>query len=214
LHHLARVVCYSGGRNLDNLVVGDGRPTSVGVSPPQALARYAGKALTRKRLPTSVGVSPSTSIPANLATRKHIPTSVGVSPPYYPTITPQHPTLANTSPLRWGFLLPNGCRCQLRIILAKHTHFGGGFSFPRPMPRWYPPHQAKHTPLRWGFLRQLSSASHHGESPRNHLPTSVGVFLNGRSCQSSRSAHYPLQWASFQPVPILYPTPVGVFALA
>jgi len=55
--------------------------------------------------PTSVGVSPDLDAAARLEVlpRKHLPTPVGVSPA---TSWPPNGsfTLANTSPLRWGFL--------------------------------------------------------------------------------------------------------------
>ena len=100
------VVCYSGGRNLDNLV-GDGGPTSVGVSP--------------------ISTSPLPPLAALASTSPLWWGFLHVSGSRHGTIK----ALAKHTSLRWGFFRHHLRLGQsLRLASQSTPHCGGGFSGP------------------------------------------------------------------------------------
>jgi len=112
----------------------------------------------------------------------------------------------------WSTAIDND---QAMPISQSRPHLGGGFSvcgvsWWMVCLTWL----ANTSPLRWGFLHWVSHTCLALAMPRKHLPTSVGVILALTSPSWTRVSLSPPSWASFQPVPILYPTTVEVFALA
>jgi hypothetical protein len=192
---LARVVCYSGGRNLDNLVVGDGGSHFGGGFSAPGTCPICGKSFDSQVPPHfGGGFSSRPAMEAAMAPRKHLPTSVGVSlraPPWKPRWL-----LAKHTPLRWGFLGP------------AYGLAGDGLANTSPL-RWgliYGHRQrsghaylAKQAPPRWGFLG-LWRVVVDGlpNVTRKHLPTSVGVSPLGKPYLLSLTRHLantsPLWW--------------------
>jgi len=141
--------CYHGEQDIDNLVVSDGGSHSGGG---ESRMRSRHPAMTsRKHLPTSVGVSP---------VQLYLHLCGGFSYPAGPIGYPGGPCLANTSPLRWGFLQK---RIPISLSLSRN-HLPTSVGVSRPPPTNIQPALAKHTPHAWGFLLEL-----------HHPPTPVGV---------------------------------------
>jgi hypothetical protein len=173
-------------------------------------------------------------------TRKHLPTPVGVSPTCRAAAAGSV-GLAKHTPLRWGFLRATSSCFRRRSNSQTPPHSGGGFSARGCCP-WHesttsqtPPHSGGGFSARgccpWHESTTSQTPSHSGggfsargccpwhESTTSQTPSHSGGGFSNDAVVSNVSANglantSPLWWGFLQPVPILCPTPVGVFALA
>ena len=149
-------------------------------------------------------------------TRKHLPTPVGVSPTCRAAAAGSV-GLAKHTPLRWGFLRATSSCFRRRSNSQTPPHSGGGFSARGCCP-WHESTTSQTPPHSGGGFSARGCCPWH-ESTTSQTPSHSGGGFSNDAVVSNVSANglantSPLWWGFLQPVPLLYPTTVEVFALA